>query len=76
MHRDVAMIVTGFAVGVGLMYLLDPERGNARRTMMRDKISGWANDARHLAERQVHDLGHKAHDLIADARGKVGMGGA
>src|SRR5918992_603391 len=58
--RDQGKLITGVVVGAGAMYLLDPERGARRRSLLRD--------------RGVH-AGHKLGDGLAatarDARNRT-----
>ena len=56
--------LAGAAVGAGLMFLLDPDRGTRRRALARDRI---LSAGRHAGD----DLGAKARDLRNRARGLV-----
>ena len=37
--------ITGLLAGAGIMYLMDPDRGNRRRSLVRDKTVSLANQA-------------------------------
>lgn len=52
----------GLAVGAGLMYLLDPERGRNRRALLRDKVADALSDSRDFVGEGVRDLRHRAED--------------
>lgn len=39
-------LLAGFGAGLALMYFLDPERGRARRHMLRDKLIAWTHRAK------------------------------
>jgi hypothetical protein len=65
MRRDpVLSFLAGAAIGAGLMFLLDPERGTRRRALTRP-------GSRPAAPRAAHDLGAKARHLRNRARGLV-----
>ncbi len=52
-------LISGLGLGAALMYVLDPEGGNRRRALIRDKTVSWARrtgdtlagSSRHLANR-------------------------
>jgi osmotically-inducible protein OsmY len=56
--------LAGVGVGAGLMYMLDPDRGNRRRALVRDQIVS----ARHRADDRVTGL---AKDVQNRAKGTV-----
>ena len=56
--------LAGATIGAGLMFLLDPDRGNRRRALARDQI---LSAGRHAGE----DIGAKARHLRNRARGLV-----
>jgi uncharacterized membrane protein len=70
MHRANDLI-TGMILGVGTMYLLDPERGRRRRNLVRDQLVHGANRAGHGAGTTARDLSHRARGMVAQARGRV-----
>ena len=39
-------LLAGFGAGLALMYFLDPERGRARRNILRDKLTVWTRRAK------------------------------
>ena len=67
----------GLVVGVGLMYLLDPDRGHQRRAVIRDRAVRGVNRTRQFLAQRGHDLKdrargvadrlHSRHDDSADA---------
>jgi hypothetical protein len=49
------------------MYLFDPELGEGRRAMLRDKIAGLPNDASRVAG----DLAHRARSLADELESRA-----
>lgn len=47
--RHGAAVVAGFGLGLGLMYLMDPERGRDRRARVRDRVARAAQAGGHTA---------------------------
>jgi hypothetical protein len=79
---SVWMLLTGVAVGAGLMYLFDPERGRTRRKLLGDKMVAWTNDFTDAAGATARDLRNRAQGVVAETRGavrglagRVGLGG-
>ena len=67
--------VCGFACGAAAVYFLDPVRGRARRALVRDKVSSWANQAQDYADKTARDLSNRATGLMHETRKAVGMTG-
>ncbi len=59
-------LVTGLALGGGLMYLLDPNRGTRRRALVRDKAVHATHVLRCAADKAVRDLEHRVRGSIAE----------
>jgi BON domain-containing protein len=57
----------GLVVGLGIMYLMDPQRGRARRALLRDKAAGALHDVRDFLGRATRDLSHRAEGTVARA---------
>jgi osmotically-inducible protein OsmY len=66
--RQSETVLFGIAIGAGLMYLLDPDRGARRRALLRDQLIRAGHDleevtatsARRVRNRAV-GLAHEAH---------------
>jgi YtxH-like protein len=71
MSGTTCAFLTGLALGVGLMYLLDPQAGRRRRALVRDKAHSWANDAEDYAEKTARHLRNKAQGVVHEARSAV-----
>ena len=59
--------VATLALGVGLMYLLDPSQGRRRRAYIRDR----AVEAAHEAQRYAVDAGHAVSEKVEGVATKV-----
>jgi hypothetical protein len=55
----------GLAMGAGLMFVLDPRQGGARRALVRDKSARALHDVEHAARIGAKDLGHRGEGLVA-----------
>jgi len=58
-------------VGAGLMYLFDPSRGKARRTVLRDKALSACDKGKHIFEQGAADLRNRAEGVTAELRKAV-----
>lgn len=55
-----------FGLGAGLMYLLDPDRGNSRRALIRDKAIGTTDSAIDGLDVATRDLTQRLQGVIAE----------
>jgi hypothetical protein len=69
MNKGITLAV-GLAVGARLMYLLDPDRGQRRRALLRDKLRHGAHQAGDALETAALDLAHRATGLAAETRAR------
>ena len=56
-----------FGLGAGLMYLFDPDRGNRRRALLRDKLARATTKTGDAIDATARDLRHRARGLAAEA---------
>ena len=70
-RESLSSFLGGAAIGGGLMYLLDPDRGNARRAYLRDQAIGAVHDVRSAADKRVRDLGNRVRGAVFEARAAV-----
>ena len=72
MNRSETLLL-GMALGAGITYLLDPDRGSRRRALMRDKLvhagheleDSVRSNARH-ARNRVRGLAHEARATLTE----------
>ncbi len=67
-------ILVGVGAGLGLMYLLDPDRGARRRALIRDKAVGLKNDITQMAEAKATDMRNRAQGLLHEAKSSFANG--
>lgn len=67
MKRFVTFLA-GAQLGLGLMYLIDPNAGRRRRAQFRDKTGYWAREFQEGLRRSSRDLKHRSFGRLADAR--------
>jgi osmotically-inducible protein OsmY len=70
MNRDGWMLLGGVALGAGMMYMLDPDRGRRRRSLARDKFVAAGNKTSLYAGKLSRDLTNRAQGLAAEARSR------
>ena len=63
--REETAFFYGFAAGAGVMFLLDPRQGGARRAFIRDKSVRVKHELEHAADIGLRDLSHRTVGLIA-----------
>ena len=63
-----AGFVAAAGAGIGLMYLLDPNRGNARRALLRDKTVRFAREGSAVIEKRMKDLENRVEGVFAELR--------
>src|SRR5215510_12017514 len=54
------------ALGAGLMYILDPDRGRSRRAYTRDKVAGAVNKTGAVIGRKSRALKNRAHGIVTE----------
>ena len=57
----------GVALGAGLMYILDPDRGRSRRAYTRDKVTSAVNKTGQVISNKSRDLRNRAHGIVAES---------
>jgi len=64
-------MLTGFGLGAGLMYFLDPERGRRRRALVRDKVAHATHAGNDAIRAFGRDLSHCVAGIGARTRGAL-----
>lgn len=64
-------LVSALGLGAGLMYLLDPDRGNRRRALVRDKAVRACNVTSAAMGKTSRDVSNRARGLLAEARSRL-----
>ena len=69
--RDGWLLLGGAALGAGVMYMLDPDRGNRRRALCRDQLVSAGNKTSMYAGKLSRDLRNRAQGLVAETRARL-----
>lgn len=64
-------LVRGMAIGAGLMYLLDPDRGRRRRAMVKDQVVSSWHDLDDAMDTAGRDLKNRARGVLAETRSRI-----
>src|SRR5437762_1197845 len=67
MNKGVALI-GGAGLGAALMYMFDPDRGNRRRSLIRDKVEAAGNKLSDTAYKMQRDLRNRAYGVVAETK--------
>lgn len=65
--NDAVKLIGGIGLGAGLMYILDPDRGERRRSLIRDKAVKAYNSTGDAIGKTTRDLSNRASGLVAEA---------
>jgi hypothetical protein len=69
--REILVMLAGIGVGAGLMYLLDPARGNRRRALIRDKVVKLNRQTQEAVEGRVKDMSNRAKGVFHEAKSLI-----
>jgi hypothetical protein len=61
-------LLGGLGLGTGLMYLLDPERGEERRDVVRGQLAAYGRRTEDLLDDTTRTLGRQAQAVLARTR--------
>lgn len=64
----ISRLATAAGLGAAAMYFYDPQRGNRRRALLRDKLTRLANVSDDALDAVTQDLGHRVQGLTAELR--------
>jgi uncharacterized membrane protein len=60
-------LISGAAIGAGLMYLADPDRGNRRRAFVRDQVVHGFRLFGTVVDKGIRDMRNRARGTVAEA---------
>jgi len=63
------MFAVGAMVGAGLMFLMDPKAGRARRNYLRDQLIHGINSSRRQTSRFIRDKRNRVRGVVAETFG-------
>lgn len=66
-----AAFCAGLGLGAGLMYMLDPDRGNRRRALVRDQAVRATRKTRDMAGKTARDLRNRATGIVAETKARL-----
>lgn len=61
-------MITGLGIGAALMYLFDPDDGNRRRALIRDKGTSLGRKTQETVLGRVTDLTNRSKGMLHDAK--------
>ena len=66
--KEVVALLAGLGTGALLMYLLDPDRGNRRRALIRDKMVKLNRQTQDAVGGKVKDMSNRAKGMLHEAK--------
>jgi uncharacterized membrane protein len=70
------LILTSIGLGAGLMYFYDPQHGNRRRAMVRDKANRFVNNLDESINKAMEDSRNRARGVLSEMTAKLSDQGA
>jgi uncharacterized membrane protein len=64
-------LITTLGIGAGLMYFLDPQHGERRRAMVRDKANQFVNDLDESINIAVQDTRNRARGVLSEMTARL-----
>lgn len=62
------LLMSGFGLGAGLMYMLDPEGGGRRRTRAQAQLAAYRHRTNDFFDDATHTIGRQTRDLLPQVR--------
>jgi gas vesicle protein len=69
--RRIISLLMGLGIGALAMYLFDPEGGNRRRSLLRDKATKLNRQTREALEGTMADLSNRAKGVAHEVRSNM-----
>jgi hypothetical protein len=70
--REITVVLGALGLGAALMYLFDPDRGNRRRALIRDKMVKFNRQTQEAVSGKVTDIGNRAKGMLHEAKSAFG----
>lgn len=72
--KAILAILGGVGIGAALMYLFDPQGGNRRRALIRDKAIKFNRQTREAIEGKAKDLSNRTKGAVHELKAAVSSG--
>ena len=72
--RELIYALGAAGIGAAAMYLLDPDQGNRRRALIRDKMVKLNRQTQEAMAGRVQDMTNRAKGMLHEAKSSVGSG--
>ena len=72
--KSAIAILSGLGIGAVLMYLFDPQGGNRRRALIRDKAFSVSRKTQQALTGKAHDLRNRAQGLLHESKSVFSRG--
>ena len=64
-------LITTLGIGAGLMYFLDPQHGERRRAMVRDRANQFVNDIDESINIAMQDTRNRARGVLSEMTARL-----
>lgn len=65
------LLAIGAAIGAAIMYLFDPEHGDSRRAIVRDKMTSYTNTAREGLGNTIQQIQNRSSGTLAGMQNRL-----
>jgi hypothetical protein len=69
--KGILALLTGLGAGAAIMYLFDPQGGNRRRALIRDKAVKLNRQTRETIEGRAQDLSNRAKGVVHQLKSSI-----
>jgi hypothetical protein len=74
MKHDLFSLAAGIGIGAAAMYVMDPQMGERRRALARDKITSTRRKMKNAAGVTARDLGNRTAGIAAEVGSRIAEG--
>ena len=64
-------LLVSLGLGAGLMYFLDPQQGNRRRALVRDRVNGVVNSLDYSLDTATQDMRNRTRGVLSEMLAKL-----